>query len=51
MGKKVKPLQQSGEIEEILRLIVQLVEKTIQELLKILEEIGSALIESLPGQD
>lgn len=40
-----------GNIEELLRLIVQLVEKTIEELLKVLNKISEALIESLPGQD
>lgn len=45
-----QPLQ-VGEIEELLRLIIQSIDKYIQRLLEILEQIVVALIETLPGQD
>ncbi|WP_175631926.1 hypothetical protein [Virgibacillus siamensis] len=43
--------QQAGNAEELLRLIIEMIEKMIQEYNEILDKIVTALIESLPGQD
>lgn len=41
----------AAETEELLRLIIQLIEKFMEQLVKILEQITAALIETLPNQD
>lgn len=51
MGQNMVKQLPVGEIEEILRLIIQVIAKRTEELTKILAQIVTALIESLPRQD